>query len=569
MLSDLSHKILIEAKKFSPKELYKAPEIEGYDHDQVVDEINFLVQEGYLDALPLHNQSSSEPIDFQSIKITREGLDFLDTPTGQSNQKQKILILAAIPLNLRLDKETRAIENAIRRADKRDLFDIRIRTAVCPQDIRRAIAEERPQIVHFCGHGNKDGSLVLEDEGGNNKPVSPEALVSLFQLHVDYVKCVLLNACYSEKPAIAISQYIDYVIGMNNPINDRGAIEFSRGFYDGLGYEIPSEQDVFQRAFDEAMVAIKMENNFQDKIPVLKKKIEQEQLREIEAVTVDTRGIITNRLKKEVKYFQEDLGNDVILEMVSIPGGEFMMGTEDEEIERLLRKLYTINPKLTVPRTEKPQHRVAIKPFYMGKYQVTQAQWKAVAALDKVNHDLKSDPSESKGDNLPVEMISWDDAVEFCHRLSQHTGKQYRLPSESEWEYACRAGTDTPFYFGKTITGELANYRGGETFANEIKGKYRKKTTPVGKFSPNAFGLYNMHGNVWEWCQDTWHDNYNNAPTDGSPWIDNSIYHVLRGGSFDSIPEYCRSASRISSHSKVTKENFRNFRLYGFRVVCS
>ena len=199
------------------------------------------------------------------------------SPSSESlpklTQQQKILILAAIPHGLRLDQEIREIEEAIRRAARRDLFEIRIRTAVRPQDIRRAIAEEQPQIVHFCGHGMEDGSLLLEDEGGNNKPVAPEALASLFKLHVDHVKCVLLNACYSEKPAVAISQYIDYVIGMNNPIQDRAAIEFARGFYDGLGYKILGYQDVFQRAFDEAMVAIQLESLSQRQIPIIKKKL--------------------------------------------------------------------------------------------------------------------------------------------------------------------------------------------------------------------------------------------------------------------------------------------------------
>lgn len=187
-------------------------------------------------------------------------------------KQQKILIMTAIPYGLRLDKEIREIEEAIRRATNRNLFEIHTRTAVRPQDIRRAIAEEQPQIVHFCGHGLEDGSLLLEDERGNNKPVSPGALASLFKLHVDYVKCVLLNACYSEKPAVAISQYIDYVIGMNNPIQDSAAIEFAKGFYDGLGYKNLGNQDVFLRAFDEAMVAIEMENLSQGEIPVLKKK---------------------------------------------------------------------------------------------------------------------------------------------------------------------------------------------------------------------------------------------------------------------------------------------------------
>ena len=188
-------------------------------------------------------------------------------------QQQKILILAAIPHGLRLDREIREIEEAIRRATKRDLFDIRIRTAVRPQDIRRAIAEEKPQIVHFCGHGLDNGYLLLEDDGGNNKPVAPEALALLFKLHTNYVKCVLLNACYSEKPADAISQHIDYVIGMNNPIQDKAAIEFAKGFYDGLGYELSDKQDVFQRAFDEGVVAAQLENISQGQIPILKKKL--------------------------------------------------------------------------------------------------------------------------------------------------------------------------------------------------------------------------------------------------------------------------------------------------------
>ncbi|MEM7554252.1 MAG: effector-associated domain EAD1-containing protein [Cyanobacteria bacterium P01_A01_bin.84] len=192
-------------------------------------------------------------------------------PGGQSTQQQKILILTAIPHGLRLDKEIRKIESAIRRSSNRDIFEVKIRTAVRPQDIRRAIEEDKPQIVHFCGHGQKDGSLILEDDGGNNKPVSPLALASLFKLHADYVKCVLLNACYSETSAEAISEYINYVIGMNTSVKDNPAIAFSEGFYDGLGY-ISNNQDVFQRAFDEGMVAIQMENPSQGSIPVLKKK---------------------------------------------------------------------------------------------------------------------------------------------------------------------------------------------------------------------------------------------------------------------------------------------------------
>ncbi|WP_166482712.1 CVNH domain-containing protein [Scytonema sp. UIC 10036] len=183
-----------------------------------------------------------------------------------------ILILTAIPHGLRLDREIRSIEDAIRRATKRDLFKVTLRTAVRPQDIRRAIAEEKPQIVHFCGHGLEDGSLLLEDDGGENQPVPASGLASLFQLHSDYVECVLLNACYSAKSAIAIGEYINCAIGMNQPIGDKAAIAFAIGFYDGLGYVTPDNLDVFQRAFEEGKVAIQLEHLSSRQIPVIKTK---------------------------------------------------------------------------------------------------------------------------------------------------------------------------------------------------------------------------------------------------------------------------------------------------------
>ncbi|KYC34955.1 hypothetical protein WA1_52065 [Scytonema hofmannii PCC 7110] len=213
-------------------------------------------------------QELSDRID----EIEQQLQPVLPTPVKSETQRknQKILILAAIPQpdNLPLDKEIREIRAAIERAVKRDLFEVETRTAVRPQDIRRAIAEIRPQIVHFCGHGTEDGSLVLEDDGGNHKLVPAEGLAALFKLHAEYVNCVLLNACYSEKAAGAISQYINYTIGMNQPIEDRAAIVFAQGFYDGLGYESLKSQSLFQRAFDEGMVAVQMDNVVDGQIPV-------------------------------------------------------------------------------------------------------------------------------------------------------------------------------------------------------------------------------------------------------------------------------------------------------------
>ena len=224
---------------------------------------------------------------------------------------------------------------------------------------------------------------------------------------------------------------------------------------------------------------------------------------DFETVTVNRRGEIINRETKTAQFFTENLPNNIPLEMVYIPAGTFMMGSPQG-------KGYV---------SEKPQHQVTVPAFFIATTPITQEQWYSVANLPQVERKLNPDPSTFKGDSNPVEKVSWYDAVEFCARLSNYTGKEYSLPSEAEWEYACRAGTTTPFHFGETITGELANYRANSTFADEPKKEYRQQTTPVRQFSPNAFGLYDMHGNVLEWCLDDWHQNYEDAPIDGSAWL--------------------------------------------------
>ncbi|OUL23957.1 Sulphatase-modifying factor protein [Nostoc sp. RF31YmG] len=270
--------------------------------------------------------------------------------------------------------------------------------------------------------------------------------------------------------------------------------------------------------------------------------------------------IVINRTQKTAQYYVENLGKGIELEMVLIPAGSFLMGSPEDELER--------------SDSESPQHLVNINQFCMGKYPVTQEQWSAVAALPQVNKELNADPSNFKGDKRPVEQVSWYDAVEFCDRLTAHTKRQYLLPSEAEWEYACRAGTTTPFHFGETITSELANYNANYTYGAGVKGTYRGQTTEVGSFEvANAFGLYDMHGNVWEWCLDDWHDDYNGAPTDGSPWFDDNdnLYQkqgraVLRGGSWINLPGSCRSASR---NDGIGAERDSINDVIGFRVVCA
>ena len=267
--------------------------------------------------------------------------------------------------------------------------------------------------------------------------------------------------------------------------------------------------------------------------------------------------LIHQKRQHTSQRFFEVLGDNQRLEMVFIQGGSFVMGSPDDEEGR--------------EDNEGPQHEVTVSTFLMGRYPVTQAQWRHVANFDPVDPDIEfpSDPSEFSGkedsDRRPVERITWYQAKEFCDRLSKHTNRTYRLPSEAEWEYACRAGTTTPFHYGGTISAEVANYWSENTYGKGQTGESPGETTAVDYFeSGNAFGLSDMHGNVWEWCQDHWHNNYKDAPIDGRPWEEDPLHNngcVIRGGSWVRHPRDCRSAYR--SHDAP---DFRNLSL-GFRVV--
>jgi len=223
------------------------------------------------------------------------------------------------------------------------------------------------------------------------------------------------------------------------------------------------------------------------------------------------------------KSYLEDL-NGVPLEMMLVPAGKFMMGSD---------KYFD----------EKPIHEVRVPSFYIGKFPITQKQWQAV---------MGKNPSHFKGDELPVESVSWRDAQAFCEKLRTIIGKAYRLPSEAEWEYACRAGTTEDHAGPLNELGWYIYNSGG-------------KTHSVGQKKPNAFGLHDMHGNIWEWCEDVWHENYNEAPRDGSVWTKggNQERRVMRGGSWNYLGVNCRSATR-----GIDDPGVRNFN-FGFRVVVS
>ena len=286
------------------------------------------------------------------------------------------------------------------------------------------------------------------------------------------------------------------------------------------------------------------------------------------------RRIVISRQTHRGQYFIEPLNETTYLDMMQIPAGKFMMGQTDVETAELIRQIGEERYQKYFT-DELPIHSVTVQSFFMGKYPITQAQWRSVAAYPKIERDLKPDPSNFKGDNRPVEKVDWDDATEFCQRLSQQTGRTYRLPSEAEWEYACRAGTTTAFHFGETLSDELANYAaedreiGGKLYkgfyGRGVRGQYRQETTEVGQFPANQFGLYDMHGNVLEWCEDDYHSNYNDAPSDGSAWVETDRTQtnlLLRGGSWDSLPVNCRSACR----SDATRGFI--YVTVGFRVCC-
>jgi formylglycine-generating enzyme required for sulfatase activity len=242
------------------------------------------------------------------------------------------------------------------------------------------------------------------------------------------------------------------------------------------------------------------------------------------------------------KTHTANLPNGVKLEMVLIPAGSFMMGSPDSEKDR--------------SNDEGPQHRVTIsKPFYMGKFEVTQAQWQAV---------MGSNPSNFKNcDNCPVERVSWNDAQEFIKKLNAlNDGFTYRLPSEAEWEYACRAGTTTAFSFGDSLSSTQANFNGNYPYGNAPKGEYKGKTTPVGNYQPNAFGLYDMHGNVWEWCQDWYDENYyKNSPSTDPKGPSAGSFRVLRGGGWYDFARLCRPAIR----DRGTPDD--RYYFLGFRLI--
>lgn len=266
-------------------------------------------------------------------------------------------------------------------------------------------------------------------------------------------------------------------------------------------------------------------------------------------VSINKNGLISYSSIKSVKQKNVYLNNRLLnlfglgikLEMIYVTAGQFIMGAsiKEERLSHYLKNekmiLFPVLRDLILQET--PQHKVSLKPFYMSKFCITQEQYEFI---------MGNNPSRSKNEKKPVEQVSWFDATEFCKILSSKIGVTFSLPSESQWEYACRANTTTPFYCGETITPELAG-------AVHIVDIYETKMK-FGQFNPNAFGLHDMHGSVWEWCADEWHNDYVEAPKNGDVWLkgDNK-YSPVRGGPLYSIDKDAFFESHNNYIKKITK----------------
>lgn len=270
-------------------------------------------------------------------------------------------------------------------------------------------------------------------------------------------------------------------------------------------------------------------------------KIADTSIYKFESIILNKKAEIVKREYRESHYLSESL-EDQELRMIVIPGGEYRMGSQNSN------NSYNFSKPL-----------IKISTLLVSQHPITKAQWKVVAQWNPVNRTLKKRPKVKGAMDSPVVNISWHDAVEFCDRLSSRTDSNYRLLRESEWEYACRANSSTPFSMGETISANYANYDARVLYCKEEEGLYRRETTPVDTFKyPNRFGLFDMHGNVWEWCLDNWNKDHVHPSLDREIWYCKLVSHrVIRGGSFRSEPCCCVSSYRQGNDQAAEHIGFR------------
>jgi formylglycine-generating enzyme required for sulfatase activity len=530
------------------------------------------------------------------VKMKEKSENQSDNINPDKNKKT-ILILSANPSTtrrLRFDREISDSEESILRSKYRHQFNIQSRLAVGFREIRRAPLDHTPDIVHFIGHGTKKG-LMVEGGMGAAESVSSEVISDLFELFSDHVKCVILSACYSEPQADAISQHIDYVIGIRSKIKGEAAIAFAVGFYDALGASRTVE-DAFK--FGRNAIQQKFPKLPEHLLPVLKKrkdiinqdsgKEEKESKNENEQDSTNlvfkTIKIILKILKKEIleisikKYYSIKIQlfltipiallfivliiiigqfNNKLpkITMVCIPEGNFLKGTSDTEIRELLNDHPDWRHEMF--RDETPQKEIYLDAFYISKYEITNKQY---------GKFLKDNPQHPRPGNWnmknfndpdqPVVGVSWNDAVAFCNWLSKKTAKNYRLPSEAQWEKAARGTDGGMFPWGDSGPNiQIANYN--NPYGNPM---------PVGYYPRGenlVYGTMEMAGNVAEWCNDWYDERYyiklENTENPRGPLTGSK--KIVRGGSWIDNAFFLRCTARNCYPPGTRRE------IIGFRIV--
>jgi formylglycine-generating enzyme required for sulfatase activity len=474
-----------------------------------------------------------------------------------------ILFLAANPSDsqpLKLDEEIRRIDHNIRLAEFRDMFEIRQHWAVRADDIQELFLRHKPHIVHYSGHGSKSSEIILQDDSGDSHPVSPEALSDLFEILRDNIRCVVLNACYSEKQALAIANNIECVVGMSRAISDEAALDFASAFYRALGYG----EDV-KKAFDLGCNQINMKGIDEQDTPKLlalntnPSEIFFQAMPEQEPMGPN---IINSKSELKVTPPSIESISTIPFDWVTIQAGEFWMGSarnQDPDARNFVNEerhsVYL------------PEYRIAKVPVTVDQFQrfINSTRYKTTAEKVGWARDLakglKRDdwppkqgaywehphgPDSNVQEDHPVTCISWYDAVEFCKWAG------VRLPTEAEWEKA--AGWD-PENEVKYIY----------PWSNDPPDKNRCNfdmqvgdTTSVYRYPPAANGLFDMAGNVWEWTSSL----YKQYPyeADDRENLEATGERVLRGGSFYQKAKYvrCTYRNRHRPDAKVSD--------YGFRV---
>ena len=500
--------------------------------------------------------------------LFQEIVGFLTTAYGFENEAaRRATLLSAglssiIPLLDLSGEPKKCIPLLLERLDQHGMVDGVPALARLLEAVKPNVGEEKQETLErFCQRLRRSHNSPRNHEPFAAPPNGNAAAPAAWDMFICYAREDLPTATrlHDELARAGIAAWLDkkrLIGGQNWKIEVKKAMRRSRCILALLSSHSVSKIGYAQKELREALEML--EHLPPDRILIIPVRLDEcepahEQLRDLH--WIDLFESYDEGLAKIVQAFRFsaetggetpplqnvtiDLSGGVTLDLVAIQGGTFWMGS----------------PEGVGEKNEHPRHQVTLAPFLMGKYPVTQAQWQAV---------MGNNPSKFKGADRPVEQVSWNDCQEFVKTLNANPsysplnqGGQrgvFRLPTEAEWEYACRAGSDTIWHFGNDPT-QLGKYA---WFSDNSGGE----THPVGQKSPNAFGLYDMHGNVWEWCADTWHENYTGAPTDGGAWlVSGGSNRVLRGGSWNYAPRNVRSANRNYNGPAYRYDDF------GFRVA--